>query len=147
MAATPTLPAAFTARGSPSRASKGHSRRSVKLAASRRAAPRHIFLCCTPMLTAPPLPHSRREAAPAVEAPASNEPMDVNQAVRMVLKKALAHDGLSRGLHEVRPPAWWHFRALHVSCVALCGADMPWRTAFAGRRHWEAPYDCLWIVI
>lgn len=33
-------------------------------------------------------------------APAPDEPMDVNQAVQQVLKKALAHDGLSRGLHE-----------------------------------------------
>ena len=34
----------------------------------------------------------------AVAAPA--EPMDVNTAIQVVMKKALAHDGLSRGLHE-----------------------------------------------
>lgn len=33
-------------------------------------------------------------------APAPGEPMDINTAVRLVMKKALAHDGLARGLHE-----------------------------------------------
>ena len=35
-----------------------------------------------------------------VAAPAPGEPMDINTAVQVVLKKALAHDGLSRGLGE-----------------------------------------------
>ena len=35
-----------------------------------------------------------------VEAPAPKEAMDVNTAVKLVLKKALQHDGLARGLHE-----------------------------------------------
>lgn len=47
----------------------------------------------------------RREApaaveAPVVEAAAPTEPLTINDAVQQVLKKALAHDGLSRGLHE-----------------------------------------------
>mmetsp|Transcript_33150 Transcript_33150/g.78634 ORF Transcript_33150/g.78634 Transcript_33150/m.78634 type:complete len:143 (-) Transcript_33150:80-508(-) len=40
------------------------------------------------------------ETPVAEEAPAPGEPMDVNTAVEVVLKKALAHDGLARGLHE-----------------------------------------------
>jgi small subunit ribosomal protein S12e len=46
---------------------------------------------------------ARREAAPVVvedAAAAPAEPMDINTAVQLVLKKALAHDGLCRGLHE-----------------------------------------------
>ena len=36
----------------------------------------------------------------AAPVPAPDEPMDVNTAVQLVLKKALAHDGVSRGLNE-----------------------------------------------
>ncbi|EFJ41382.1 component of cytosolic 80S ribosome and 40S small subunit [Volvox carteri f. nagariensis] len=55
------------------------------------------------------------EAAPAVveEAAAPGEPMDINTAVQMVLKKALAHDGLSRGLHEA-------CRAIEKGQAQLC---------------------------
>ncbi len=44
----------------------------------------------------------RRGAAPVaeVENVPTDGPMDINTAVRMVLKKALQHDGLARGLHE-----------------------------------------------
>jgi hypothetical protein len=44
----------------------------------------------------------RREAAPVAEVVADvpKEDMDINTAVRVVLKKALQHDGLARGLHE-----------------------------------------------
>merc|ERR1712216_556841 len=38
------------------------------------------------------------EAAPEVEAPAPSEPMDLMSALQMVLKKALAHNQLARGL-------------------------------------------------
>merc|ERR1712216_1071095 len=38
--------------------------------------------------------------APEVEAPAPNEPMDLMSALQQVLKKALAHNSLARGLHE-----------------------------------------------
>ncbi len=44
----------------------------------------------------------RRGAAPVaeVENVPTDGPMDINTAVRAVLKKALQHDGLARGLHE-----------------------------------------------
>jgi small subunit ribosomal protein S12e len=39
--------------------------------------------------------------APAAEAePVPGEPMDILTGLQMVLKKALAHDGLAKGLHE-----------------------------------------------
>ena len=43
------------------------------------------------------------EATPVAEVVVENVPkeaMDINAAVRMVLKKSLQHDGLARGLHE-----------------------------------------------
>lgn len=46
-------------------------------------------------------------------APVPGEPMDLNQAIQQVMKKALAHDGLSRGLHEVT-------RAIEQGIVQLC---------------------------
>ena len=46
-------------------------------------------------------------------APAPGEPMDINTAVQLVLKKALAHDGLSRGLHEAA-------RAIEKGEAQLC---------------------------
>jgi small subunit ribosomal protein S12e len=52
--------------------------------------------------------------APAVAAAAApGEALDVNAAVALVLKKALAHDGLSRGLHESA-------RALERGSAQLC---------------------------
>lgn len=39
-------------------------------------------------------------AAPAPPGPSASEPMDINKAVWGVLKTALAHDGLARGLRE-----------------------------------------------
>jgi small subunit ribosomal protein S12e len=51
--------------------------------------------------------------APAAAAAAPGEALDVNAAVALVLKKALAHDGLSRGLHESA-------RALERGSAQLC---------------------------
>jgi small subunit ribosomal protein S12e len=53
------------------------------------------------------------EVAEVSVAAAPGEPMDVNTAVQLVLKKALAHDGLSRGLHETT-------RALEKGQAQLC---------------------------
>jgi small subunit ribosomal protein S12e len=48
------------------------------------------------------------------EAPAAPaEGMDINTAIQVVLKKALAHDGLSRGLHEAS-------RAIERGQAQLC---------------------------
>jgi len=55
-------------------------------------------------------------SAPAAAAPAAAAPgeaLDVNSAVALVLKKALAHDGLARGLHESA-------RALERGSAQLC---------------------------
>ncbi|KAG1660134.1 hypothetical protein FOA52_003794 [Chlamydomonas sp. UWO 241] len=51
------------------------------------------------------------DVAEAVAAP--KEPLDMSGAVQMVLKKALAHDGLCRGLHEAA-------RAIEKGEAQLC---------------------------
>lgn len=53
-----------------------------------------------------------------VAAPAPGEPMDINTAVKLVLKKSLAHDGLSRGLHEAA-------RAIEKVCIYRSAGDGP----------------------
>lgn len=53
-------------------------------------------------------------AAPAAPEPSAAEgPMDINTAVQEVLKKALAHDGLARGLREA-------CRAIEMGEAELC---------------------------
>ena len=108
----------------------------------------------------------RGEAAPAVvveEAPAPGEPMDINTAVHLVLKKALAHDGLCRGLHEAcRCVAGEDLdgaarsglgcqAARHVLFVSLCSLPCAWiscclRQHGRGRRATRSmttmPYGC-----
>ncbi|KAJ9521597.1 hypothetical protein QJQ45_008935 [Haematococcus lacustris] len=56
-----------------------------------------------------------QEATPVAEIAANvpKEAMDINTAVRVVLKKALQHDGLSRGLHEAA-------RAIEKAQAQLC---------------------------
>ncbi|GMH34320.1 hypothetical protein BSKO_02154 [Bryopsis sp. KO-2023] len=54
------------------------------------------------------------DAAPEVTAgPSAEGPMDINTAVQEVLKKALAHDGLARGLREA-------CRAIEMGEAQLC---------------------------
>ena len=66
------------------------------------------------------------EAKPAPAAAAPDEPMDVNTAVQNVLKKALAYDGLARGLHETA-------RALEKGeVISLHHLELP---VFSGQIH------------
>jgi small subunit ribosomal protein S12e len=44
--------------------------------------------------------------------------MDINTAVQVVLKKSLAHDGLSRGLHEAARA----IERVSVRVLARCAA-------------------------
>ena len=53
------------------------------------------------------------EDAPAEEATPAEPPMDVETALQKVLKNALCHDGLFRGLHEC-------CKALDQGIVKLC---------------------------
>uniref|UniRef100_A0A6S8IGQ0 40S ribosomal protein S12 n=3 Tax=Eukaryota TaxID=2759 RepID=A0A6S8IGQ0_DUNTE len=58
---------------------------------------------------------SEGEATPVVEVEANvpKEAMDINTAVRVMLKKAMQHDGLARGLHEAA-------RAVEKGWAQLC---------------------------
>mmetsp|Transcript_2198 Transcript_2198/g.3745 ORF Transcript_2198/g.3745 Transcript_2198/m.3745 type:complete len:146 (-) Transcript_2198:99-536(-) len=53
------------------------------------------------------------EVVEVVEAMDSSEPMDVMTALQLVLKKALAHDGLARGLNEA-------VKAIEKNTALLC---------------------------
>lgn len=65
-----------------------------------------------------------------VEANVPKEAMDINQALRLVLKKALQHDGLARGLHEAARAVekGQVGRCMGAWCHAWCnGAVLPCR--------------------
>ena len=61
-------------------------------------------------------------AAPAAAAPAANAPLDINQAIQEVLKSALIHDGLARGLNETATAL--DKRQAHL-CVLAEACDEP----------------------
>ncbi|WP_411016642.1 ribosomal L7Ae/L30e/S12e/Gadd45 family protein, partial [Salmonella sp. s51944] len=65
----------------------------------------------------PPAP-----VAPATPAPVPGGPMDVNTALQEVLKTALIHDGLARGLHEAAKAL--DKRQAHL-CVLANNCDEP----------------------
>ena len=61
-------------------------------------------------------------AAPVVAAPVASGPMDLNTAIQEVLKTALIHDGLARGLHECAKAL--DKRQAHL-CVLANNCDEP----------------------
>jgi len=48
-----------------------------------------------------PMEETTPEETETTEEPAPKQEMDMTTALKEVLKKALIHDGLARGLHEV----------------------------------------------
>jgi ribosomal protein L7Ae-like RNA K-turn-binding protein len=80
-----------------------------------------------------------------VAAPAPGEPMDINTAVQLVLKKSLAHDGLSRGLHEAaraieRVSGTTAAATQHAAALERCGVC--WSQAFGATQSPEVTATC-----